>query len=111
MVLRRSHYDGVHIDARETDQAGVQGSVLHNGLYLDNDFTAGVFHSLGDGQGLCSDTLPLEGAVAAGIGIGGPDHAHMDGQGLIEKAGLTADLNTFYQGTSLPGPVVEHTAL
>ena len=111
MVLRRGHHDGVHIDAGEPHQTGVQGAVLHHVLHLDDDLAAGVLGGLGDGQGLGADALPLEGAVAVGVSIGGPDHGHVDGQGLVQKPGLPADLDALHQGTGLPGPVVEHAAL
>ena len=51
--------------------------------------------------------LPLEGAVAPGIGIAGPENSHLNGNGRVEQLFLPLQLNELYHVPGRPGGVVE----
>lgn len=59
------------------------------------------------GQGLGVYALPLEGAVAPGIGIAGPENGHLNGDGRVEQLFLPLQLNELYHVPGRPGGVVE----
>ena len=107
VLLRRGLHQHVHVDAGQAHQAGVQGAVFHNALHLDDDRSAGIPGGLCLGQGLGVYALPLEGAVAPGIGIAGPENGHLNGDGRVEQLFLPLQLNELYHVPGRPGGVVE----
>ena len=111
VVLRGRLYQHVHIDAGQAYQPGVQRAALHDALHLDDHHAAAVPGGLGLGQGLRVHALPLEGAVAPGIGVAGPDHGHLDGEGGVEEHLLPLKLHHLDHVARLVGGPVELSAL
>ena len=108
VVLNGTHHDGVHIDAGDLHQTGVQGTALDNLLHLDNDLTAGVLGGLALGGHVQRADLTVDGAVAVLVGIAGPDQAHINGNGLVEQPLLPLDVDDLDQ--ILLGALVELAA-
>ena len=111
MIFRLGYHDGVHVDAGEADHPGVQRAVFHHPLHLDNDRAAGVMGGLGLGQRLGIGTLPLKGAVALGIGIGGPEDGHVNGDGGVKQLFLPLKLDHLDEIPLVPGGLVQLAAL
>ena len=109
VVLGRAHDDGIHIDAGDLHQAGVQGAALDDLLHLNNDDTAGVLGGLALGGDIQRTDLAVDGAVAVFIGVGAADQAHIDGDGLVEQALLTVNVHQLHQ--VFLGALVELAAL
>ena len=93
VFLGRTHHDGIHIDAGDLHQTGVQGAALDDLFHLDDDDTAGVLGGLALGGDVQRADLAVDGAVAVFIGVGAADQAHIDGDGLVEQALLTVNVH------------------
>lgn len=97
VVLGRAHDDGIHIDAGDLHQAGVQRAALDDLFHLDDDDAAGVLGGLALGGDVQRADLAVDGAVAVFISVGAADQAHIDGDGLVEQALLTVNVHQLHQ--------------
>lgn len=109
VVLGSAHHNGVHVDAGNLHQPGVQCAALHNLFHLHDDDAAGVLGGLTLGGNVQRTNLAVDGAVAVFISIGGTDEAYIDGNGLIEQALLPVNVHQLDKvlmgaGVSLPPP-------
>ena len=111
MILRLCHHDGIHQNAGDLHQAGVQRTELHHLFYLHNDFAAGILGGLGKGQGIQGHTLMLHGAVAPLVGVSSTDHCHIQGDGMIKQLFFPAEVDHFHHIAGLFRLLVDLAAL
>ena len=96
IVLGGADNNGVHIDAGDGHQLGVQGAALHHLFHLHDDLAAGVAAGLGHGGDVDGPDLVVDGAVAILVGVAAPDEHHIDGEGLIQQPLLTLNIDDLH---------------
>ena len=108
VVLGGADDDGIHIDAGDGHQLGVQGAALHHLFHLHDDLAAGIAAGLGHGGDVDGADLVVDGAVAVLVGVTAPDEHHVDGEGLIQQPLLPLDIDDLHD--VLGGGAVELSA-
>ena len=97
ILLVGADYNGVNIDARDSDQLRVQRTALNDLLDLNDYLAAGVLAGLRHSGNVQRTDLAMYGAVAVLIAVRSTQEYNVDREALVQQALLTLDVNNLYQ--------------